>query len=75
MLKFISIFITYFSALYVSFYGKNCYHEMLYEIQNIEILLKKFHCNINLMNKKLYKKYKHKFFTLMLMLLYATIQI
>lgn len=74
MMKYISVFASYFSALYVSFYGKSCYQEILYEIENIEILLEKFHCNINLMNKKLYKKFQLKFFALMLMLLYATVQ-
>ena len=74
MLKYICVFVTYFSALYVSFYGKSCYHEILYEIANIEILLEKFHCNINHMNKKLNKKFKVKFIALMLLLCYATIQ-
>lgn len=74
MLKYISVFSSYFSALYVSFYGKSCYHEILYEIENIKILLKKFHCNINHKNKKIYRKYKIKFIALMLILCYATIQ-
>lgn len=66
VIKFQSIFCAYFAAIYVSWINTSFGQNPSVLVKNLEILMEKFHVNINEVHKKCHKNLKQKFFFLIM---------